>query len=111
MTELWDEWFANQDRWNGDHWYRGVYAAYFLALRPATEDDGEARMQSTEDGGFLLYTNNNRPPLEFADAGEAGEFAEWLEKRCCRDKYPDMNAWEAQQHQWFKDDLNDWTMG
>ena len=112
MTEVWQEWLANQERWNGDYWYRGVYAAWHCTVRATPNSrTGEAHLSTREDGGFLLSTNAHRDPLTFADADEVRAFAAWLEQRCCGDEYPDMRAWEDQQHEWFKEELGNWTPG
>ena len=110
-SEIWQEWLANQDRWNGDYWYRGVYAAWHCTVGATPNHGGEAHLWVGEDGGFFLSTNARRDPLRFDDADEVRAFAAWLERRCCGDRYPDMQAWEDQQHEWFKEDLGNWTSG
>jgi hypothetical protein len=72
---------------------------------------GEAHLWAREGGGFFLSTNAHHDALVFEDADEVRAFAAWLEQRCCRDKYPSMEAWENQQHEWFKEDLDNWTSG
>ena len=68
-SETWQAWLADQDRWNGDYWYRGVYAAYLAAERVGgAQIGGEARLWAAEGGGYLLSTNDSRDPLKFADA-------------------------------------------
>ena len=111
-TEVWQEWLANQDRWNGDYWYRGVYAAWHCTVNATPNGRGdEAHLWAGENGGFFLSTNSHHDALRFEDADEVRAFAAWLEQRCCRDKYPSMAAWEDQQHEWFKEDLGNWTSG
>src|ERR1044072_1160788 len=91
-SEIWQEWLANQDRWNGDYWYRGVYAAWHCTVGATPNHGGEAHLWVGEDGGFFLSTNARRDPLRFDDADEVRAFAAWLERRCCGDRYPDMQA-------------------
>lgn len=110
MTEHpeWETWLGNQEDWNGDQYYRGVYAAYLAALRPRDGDTaGYCRVRAAPDGGFLLSTNDHYEPLPLADEAQCHEFAQWLENRLCR-TVPNMRAWEAERHRWYVDDRSDW---
>ncbi|TVT56086.1 hypothetical protein FNH05_08795 [Amycolatopsis rhizosphaerae] len=87
--------------------YRSVYAAYLYASGGRGGNSGEAEGRRRADGGFEIRAG--RETIVLADDAERETLAAHMVRRYCGNRYPDMQAWERQQHEWYVADLRDWT--
>lgn len=47
--------------------------------------------------------------MVLADDAEREALAAYMVRRYCGDRYPTMRAWEKQQHEWYVEELHNWT--
>jgi hypothetical protein len=81
--------------------YRYVYAAYCATGGPWEKTSGYATLHVWPEGGGFVLKAGGDAELVLDDADQLSAFHDYLVRRYCRDKYPDMAAWEAQQHKWY----------
>lgn len=79
--------------------YRYVYGAHFATRGPWETLAGYVTLHQ-RDGGYVLRAGGDEE-LFLADAAEIEAFHSYLEQRYVGDRYPDMGAWERQQHEWY----------
>ncbi|WP_146349099.1 hypothetical protein [Lentzea tibetensis] len=80
--------------------YRVVFSAYCTTTCPWEKTAGYATLHVLPEGGFILKASGDEE-LHLVDEDELRAFHTYLERRYCRDEYPDMSAWERQQHEWY----------
>ena len=102
-----DAWLNQIHDTDDEHAYRAVYAAYLYAASGHEGRGPEAEGCRRPDGAFEIRAG--REAVVLADDAEREALAAHIVRRYCADRYPDMRAWEEQQHQWYVDDLEDWT--
>jgi hypothetical protein len=91
-----------QDR-HDEFAYRYIYSAYLAVHSGFGKSAGHATLKVLPEGGFVLEANG-REELHLVDDAERKAFVAYLVARFCGDRHPNMAAWEAEQHEWFKDD-------
>ena len=104
--EKFDAWLDQIHDSDDEFAYRAVYSAYLRASvgREGNNVEAEGRRP---DGGFEIRAG--RETIVLADDAEREALAAHMVRRYCGDRYPDMQSWEQQQHDWYVDDLNNWT--
>jgi hypothetical protein len=98
--KVWVDWA--QDR-HGEFAYRHIYSAYLTVSSGFERLARHATLKVLPEGGYVLDADE-RGELHLVDDAERAAFVAYLVARFCADRYPDMAAWEAKQHEWFKED-------
>jgi hypothetical protein len=101
-----DAWLDGIDDKADEFAYRYVYAAYQWACHGGDDAPYGLTLESLPGGGHVLRYGDG-PELELADERERLAFAAHIVARFCGTRYPNMAAWEDQQHRWYVEDL-DW---
>ncbi len=104
QVDQWLNWIhQHQDEFD----YRYIYFAY-LAARVPEPLGGEITTSVAPDGSCLLQAGSHDRGLRLADERERALFIEHVERRYCRDRYPNMQEWETAQHKGFLEERAQW---
>ncbi|QIS16093.1 hypothetical protein [Nocardia arthritidis] len=105
--EKFDAWLNQIHHWEDQFDYRAIYSAYLNAAGGTESESIESTCRRRPDGGYEIYAG--RETIALADDIEREALAAHIAHRYCGDRYPDMEAWHWQQHDWYVEDLRAWT--
>ncbi|MGW4242388.1 hypothetical protein [Nocardia sp. NPDC004722] len=92
---------------HGEFDYRAIYSAYLRLGSGRTSEGTHASAQRMPDGSFEIRAG--RATIVLADDAEREALAAYMVNRYCGDRYPSMEAWENRQHEWYVEDLTNWS--
>ncbi|WP_327142822.1 hypothetical protein [Nocardia sp. NBC_01327] len=105
--EKFDAWLRQIHDENDEFAYRAVYSAHLGASGGFESSDVESSCRRRSDEGFEIPAG--RATMVLADDAEREALAAYMVRRYCGDRYPTMRAWEKQQHEWYVEELHNWT--
>ncbi|GAB2513237.1 hypothetical protein [Nocardia heshunensis] len=98
--EKFDAWLDQIHAWDDEFAYRTIYSVYSAAESGHDYADSSGRRRA--DGTYEIYAGQQT--IVLADDAEREALAAHIVRRYCGDHYPDMRAWEAQEHAWYIED-------
>ncbi|MGW4534982.1 hypothetical protein ACWEOI_28950 [Nocardia sp. NPDC004340] len=105
--EKFDAWLDEIRDDSDEFSYRVIYSAYLKASSGFESQGVESSSRRLPDGGYEIRAG--RTSIVLADDAEREALAAYMERRYCGDRYPNTRAWESQQHDWYVEDLHNWT--